>query len=157
METKPDNVKDNTKASNPTKAPEVVFETVYVDSAPKLRNPEHLVHYELGKSGKKHGIRITSNDNDGLFSNEWVMLDDIAKCIELLAKSTGFPSKQLVSIFNSKSNNNAGFLSAILRHEGIFGLVDKKMYQHSLIIISTNLVKHFTSKPAQTTPSSTPK
>jgi hypothetical protein len=104
METKPDNVKDNTKASNPTKAPEVVFETVYVDSAPKLRNPEHLVHYELGKSGKKHGI-----------------------------------------------------LSAILRHEGIFGLVDKKMYQHSLIITSTNLVKHFTSKPAQTTPSSTPK
>jgi len=67
METKP----DNAKVDIPTKTPEVVFEIVYVDSAPKLRNPEHLVHYELGKSGNKHGIRITSNDNDGLFSNEW--------------------------------------------------------------------------------------
>ena len=90
METNPDSAKDNNKVDNATKAPEVVFETVYVDSAPKLRNPEHLVHYELGKSGNKHGIRITSNDNDGLFSNEWIMLDDIAKCLEPLAKIDNF-------------------------------------------------------------------
>lgn len=156
MENKPE--KENKgQPDNSTKTPEVIFETVYVDSAPKLRNPEHLVHYELGKSGKKHGIRITSNDNDGLFSNEWIMLDDIVKCLEPLAKLSGFPSKQLVPLFKSKSSNNAGFLSAILRHEGVFGVVDKKMYQHHLIITSANLVKHFISKPTQETTPNTPK
>jgi hypothetical protein len=153
METKP----DDAKIDIPTKGPEVVFETVYVDSAPKLRNPEHLVHYELGKSGDKHGICITSNDNDGLFSNEWVMIDDIAKCLEPLAKLSGFLSKQLVPLFKSKSSNNAGFLAAILRHEGVFGVVDKKMYQHHLIVNSANLIKHFTSKPTQAITPDTPK
>lgn len=147
--------------SNPTKqtkAPELAFDIIYADSAPKLRNPDHLVHYALGKSGKDHALRITSNDNDGLFSNEWVMLDDIAKCVEPLAKLTGFPSTQLVSLFKSKSSNNAGFLSAVLRHEGVFGVVDKKMYQHHLIITSTNIIKHFTAKPIKSTPSNdTPK
>lgn len=137
---------DNGKADSSTEASEVIFESVYVDSAPKLRNPEHLVHYELGKSGDKHGIRITSNDNDGLFSNEWIMLDDIAKCLEPLAKIDNFPSNKLTPLFKSKSSNNAGFLAAILRHEGVFGVVDKKMYQHYLIINSANLIKHFTTK-----------
>ncbi|WP_019617222.1 hypothetical protein [Psychromonas ossibalaenae] len=157
MEIKPDNAKDDTKVDSSAKAPEVVFETIYVDSAPKLRNPEHLVHYELGKSGKKHGIHITSNDNNGLFSNEWVMLDDIAKCLEPLAKLDNFPSKLLVTLFKKKSCNNSGFLAAILRHEGVFGAVDKKMYQHHLIITSANLIKHFTSKPTQATTPDTPK
>ena len=146
MENKPDSAKDNNKVDNSTKAPEVTFETVSVDAAPKLRNPEHLIHYILGKSGKDHAIRITSNDNDGLFSNEWVMLDDIAKCLEPLAKVDSFPSNKLTPLFKSKSSNNAGFLAAILRHEGVFGVVDKKMYQHHLIINSANLIKHFTAK-----------
>ena len=103
---------DDTKVDTSTKTPEVIFESVYVDAAPKLRNPEHLVHYELGKSGDKHGIRITSNDNDGLFSNEWVMLDDIAKCLEPLVKIDSFPSNKLTPLFKSKSSNNVGFLSS---------------------------------------------
>ena len=69
MGTKSDG-KNNDQPNTPTKALGVKFESVYVDSAPKLRNPEHLVHYELGKSGKNHAIRITSNDNERLFSNE---------------------------------------------------------------------------------------
>jgi len=138
---------DDTKIESTTKTPEIIFESIYTDSAPKLRNREHLVHYELGKSGKKHGIRITSNDNDGLFSNEWVMLDDIATCIEPLAKIDNFPSNKLTPLFKSKSSNNAGFLAAILRHEGVFGTVDKKMYQHYLLVSSANIIKHFTHKP----------
>ena len=154
MGTKSDD-KNNEQSNTPTKAPEIKFESVYVDAAPKLRNPEHLVHYELGKSGEKHGIRITSNDNDGLFSNEWVMLDDIAKCLEPLAKTDHFPSNKLTPLFKSKSSNNAGFLAAILRHEGVFGVVDKKMYQHHLIINPVNIIKHFTTN--SNTPTNTTK
>lgn len=133
--------------SNPDTASDILFETVYVDSAPKLRSSDHLVHYELGKLGENHAIRITSNDNDGLFSNEWLMLDDIAKGLEPLDKLSCFTSSKLTPLFKSKSSNNAGFLAAILRHEGVFGVVDKKMYQHYSIIKSANLIKHFTTKP----------
>ena len=69
MVTKSDS-KNNDQPKSSDTAPEVVFESIYADSAPKLRNPDHLVHYELGKSGKNHAIRITSNGNERLFSNE---------------------------------------------------------------------------------------
>jgi hypothetical protein len=77
---------NNQQPGNSYITPAIIFETIYVDSVPKLKNSDNLVHYEVGKSGNKYATCITSNDNDGLFSNQWVMLNELVECLEPLVK-----------------------------------------------------------------------
>lgn len=65
-------------------------------------------------------MRITDNDTGGLFSSEWVALDDIVTTIEKrLSPDTSFNAKIFTSLYKSQSANNAGFLSAALKAENI--------------------------------------
>ena len=75
--------------------------------------------YELGTDKNEHHIRIAANAGGGRFSDEWVSV----KKIEDLLKNAGpsFSSTLFREVFVSKSTNNAGFLAAILKAEGLIG------------------------------------
>ncbi|MCL1056806.1 hypothetical protein L2729_02220 [Shewanella gelidimarina] len=84
-------------------------------SAPKIRNSTQLIHYGIGKSNGTDVLQLISNTNNGLFSDELIAIESIQKCLSGLANGSTFTSRIFHSLFKQKSNNNAGFLGAVLR------------------------------------------
>jgi hypothetical protein len=123
------------------------FKLLRQNSAPKLRDSALLVQYELGEVEKKLSIRITANDKDGLFSSESVPVSKIAECLSKQSKGSSFSSRILHSIFTKQSNNNVGFLAAILRTEKVLKQKEGKLYLHQLAIDVKVLEKHLSSNP----------
>lgn len=121
---------------------DVDFKLVRSGSASKLRDAKLLVHYEIGESNKELSLRITGNDEDGLFSREILPLKQVAGCLSKQSKGAMFSSSIFSSVFTKKSSNNAGFLAAILRAEKVLHPVEDKLYQHKLVIDSKDLEKH---------------
>jgi hypothetical protein len=83
---------------------------------------DHTLTYNIGydTSEKTLLVRLTDNDTGGLFSNEWITLDDIVTTIEKRpTPDTSFNAKIFTSLFKSQSANNAGFLTAALKAENI--------------------------------------
>jgi hypothetical protein len=83
---------------------------------------DHTLTYNIGydTSEKTLLVRLTDNDTGGLFSNEWITLDDIVTTIEKRpSPDTSFNAKIFTSLYQSQSANNAGFLSAALKAECI--------------------------------------
>ncbi len=120
----------------------VDFKLVRKGSAPKLRDETQLVQYELGHVEGKLSLRITSNDKDGLFSNEAIPVSKIMECLSKQAKGADFTSRVLHPAFTKKSSNNAGFLAAILRAEKVLIAVKDKLFLHELAIDAKTLEKH---------------
>ena len=83
---------------------------------------DHTLTYNIGwdTAAKTLLVRLTDNDTGGLFSNEWITLDDIVTTIEKrLSPDKSFNAKIFTSLYKSQSANNAGFLSAALKAENI--------------------------------------
>jgi hypothetical protein len=83
---------------------------------------DHTLTYNIGydTADKTLHLRITDNDTGGLFSNEWITLDDIVTTIEKRpSPDTSLNAKIFTSLYKSQSANNAGFLSAALKAECI--------------------------------------
>jgi hypothetical protein len=65
-------------------------------------------------------VRITDNATGGLFSTEWITMADILSTISALPKTTtNFTARIFTPLYASSSANNAGFLAAALKAEGI--------------------------------------
>lgn len=77
-------------------------------------------------------ITIVSNDAGGYFSKEIVPLDGVERCLAPYADGKPLPAKALRDAFIGKSVNNAGFLAAILRAEGLLSGVPDAVHQHQL-------------------------
>lgn len=77
-------------------------------------------------------ITIVSNDGGGYFSKEIVPFDGIEQCLAAYADGKPLPAKVLRDAFVGKSVNNAGFLAAILRAEGLLSGVPDAVHQHQL-------------------------
>jgi hypothetical protein len=83
---------------------------------------DHTLTYNIGydTADKTLLLRITDNDTGGLFSNEWITLDDIVATIEKRpSPDTSFNAKIFTPLYKSQSANNAGFLTAALKAENI--------------------------------------
>jgi hypothetical protein len=83
---------------------------------------DHTLTYNIGydTSEKTLLVRLTDNDTGGLFSNEWITLDDIVTTIEKRpTPDTSFNAKIFTPLYTSASANNAGFLAAALKAENI--------------------------------------
>jgi len=79
----------------------------------------------LGESGTVH-LCVAANEGGGYFSSEWVSLPRILEVLaDFLSSGGSFPTHALLPAFNNRSVNNAGFLAAILRHEGLLKAGDK--------------------------------
>ncbi|WP_207062474.1 hypothetical protein [Motiliproteus sp. SC1-56] len=124
------------KQQNPEK-PALPIDLVRKGSAPKL-NPQAKgeLAYEIGVhvETKHPHVRITSNESGGYFSDEWIPVDTIEKCLAGLPKASSFSSTVLRPVFvEGKSANNAGFLAAVLRKEQVLGPDDSSVFKHLLI------------------------
>ena len=64
-------------------------------------------------------ITIVGNEGGGWFSNEIVPLAKIEALLEKHDSAKPLATKFFAPAFNSKSVNNAGFLAAVLRAEGL--------------------------------------
>ncbi len=99
-------------------------------------NPESgSLDYEVGKhreTGEAH-LRISSNSSGGYYSSEWISVTALQSCVANSQPDATFSSRSLRSAFQfGKSANNASFLAAVLRHEGLLKAHDTKKFQHHL-------------------------
>lgn len=110
-------------SSNQSEAPATsVYWRLKLATANKLgKRAEGSIHYQILADIDRHDlfISITANDSGGYFSSEVVPLAKVQACLDKYEASTPFPSKALNDAFVGLSSNNAGFLSAILRSEGV--------------------------------------
>lgn len=105
-------------------------------TAPKL-NPHANgeLEYDIALLDDKLVIRVSANSSGGFFSNEYILLDDIETCLAATeAAKVDFKSAMLKSVFTQgNSSNNAGFLCACLRAEGLLDASDKNIFLHQLV------------------------
>ena len=117
---------DNTEDGSPV-SDVVAFKT---DTADKLSlRSNGLLTYQLGyvAAVDQLFVRIQSNETGGYFSKEWVPFEEVSRCLEAYGKSKeSFTAVVLKSAFLSKSQNNAGFLAAVLKSEGLLHCVSGK-------------------------------
>jgi len=90
------------------------------------------ITYEIGKhvDNQTLAIRITHNDSGGLFSKEWIALTDIAELMTSAESDKPIKSVAFKSLFKAGSANNAGFLCAALRAEGVLLQAPKAIFFH---------------------------
>ncbi|CAN7473678.1 hypothetical protein LJR289_003145 [Pseudoduganella sp. LjRoot289] len=77
-------------------------------------------------------IRITQNEGGGYYSKELVSFSQVEECLSHCDPEKPFPSKTLKDAFVGRSSNNAGFLAAILREEGLLDAAKEPDSQHML-------------------------
>ena len=78
------------------------------------------ITYQVGRIDKEAYLRLKENDGGGQFSREWVPFERLRTCFSP-AVLTGQPFKAatLTSAFVGRSSTNAGFLTAVIRAEGL--------------------------------------
>jgi len=98
------------------------------------KRSEGRVKYQLlaGDDRATLYIRVTANESGGYFSKELVPFSEIEQCLEKCAKASSIPSKAFRDAFVGRSTNNAGFLAAILREEGLLEAAQEEEFQHVL-------------------------
>lgn len=118
------------------------LKTLLVGHAPKLSSKSSgLIGYEvaLNIEDKSRYLRLTSNDSGGLFSKEWVKLEDLYELLETMEADKPFKSSVFKSIIKGGSANNVSFLSAVLRGEEI-ALILKSEKSQFLHVVNPLLI-----------------
>jgi hypothetical protein len=77
-------------------------------------------------------ITIVANEGGGWFSSEIVAFSAIEAITSKLKPKVAFPTKTFAPAFNSRSVNNAGFLAAVLRTEGLLNAAPESNRLHLL-------------------------
>ncbi len=98
-----------------------------------LRSQGHIA-YRLLCRPSRHDLLLTieSNEGGGYFSKELVPFNDVFACIQSIQHGKPVPSKAFKDAFVSQSANNAGFLAAILRAEGLLIAASDAGHHHLL-------------------------
>ena len=80
-----------------------------------------ILTYAIGieDHGQALFIRILSNSSEGYFSQEWLTVENLQRCLETVNVNDVFPATLFKPAFVSRSQNNPGFLAAILKAEGM--------------------------------------
>ena len=101
-------------------------------SCPTLSGESKLT-YQVGcRNESECAIRLVSNSGTGFFSNEWLPLPVIEKALRGNEARRGITSALFRPLFRGKSVNTAGFLLAVLRHEGVVARDKEKVRMHVL-------------------------
>jgi hypothetical protein len=83
---------------------------------------EGLITYEFAQNTEADtetfGLRIVSSGSSGSFSKEWLTLEHLKLFLETHPEKT-LRSSALADVFKKSSNNNHGYLAAILVAENI--------------------------------------
>ena len=106
------------------KTPETDIRILKVASCTSVSGKSMLT-YHIGCTAESDiQFRIYENTAAGFFSKEWLSLDSIQQAIAKGDKS--FTSFALHPLFRGKSQNNTGFLLAVLLAEGLVKPSEKK-------------------------------
>ncbi|MBA5685922.1 hypothetical protein [Rugamonas apoptosis] len=102
-------------------------------TAPKLgARAESGIRYQVLADADRQQlyIAITGNESGGYFSRERVSFNKIETCLGTIQPDKAFPSKTFKDAFTGRSSNNAGFLVAVLRKEGLLAAAPDSETQH---------------------------
>jgi len=96
------------------------------------KHAEGGIHYQILSDSQRHdlSLKIVGNEGGGYFSKEIVAFGSVEACLAAHPQDQPFPSKQLQTAFTGRSSNNAGFLAAILRAEGLLALAPDTEGRH---------------------------
>ena len=104
----------------------------------------------LGDSERQNlYVRITANFGGGYFSREIVRFSAVKACLDRREADKPFPSKLFRASFVGKSSNNAGFMAAILRAEGLLSLAPDTETQHVVASDWTAFIKTMLAVPGE--------
>ena len=94
-----------------------------------------FVHYRVLTDADRQLLYLTlvGNDSSGCYSKEIVPFAHIERCLLDVDTSKPITSKVFRSAFVSKSQNNAGFLAAVLRAEQLIGSTADANHQHCVL------------------------
>ena len=110
--------KEQTASSTPIDPIQILVRYTASKLSPRS---EGLIFYAIGRhevSGELF-LKITGNQGGGLHSKEWIELSAVDEILQLLPADKPFKSSVMKRLFKSGSANNAGFLCAILRSDGM--------------------------------------
>jgi hypothetical protein len=90
------------------------------------------IQYELlcDTNHKAVFIRIVGNEGGGYFSREKIDFASALQCVAGYEGDRTLPSKVFQAAFVGRSSNNAGFLAAVLRAEGLLDAAPGTDFQH---------------------------
>lgn len=96
------------------------------------KHAEGGIHYQILTDNQRHdlSLKIVGNEGGGYFSKEVVAFGNVEACLAAHPQDQPFPSKLLQTAFAGRSSNNAGFLVAILRAEGLLALAPDTEGRH---------------------------
>ncbi len=105
---------------------EIPMRVLKLGSASSLSNRSTL-GYAIGcDESKAIHLSLRSNTASGMFSKNWVAFLDIA---ELVTGADKITSSTLQPLYANTSNNNAGFMAAVLLSEELIGPGTDRGYQ----------------------------
>jgi hypothetical protein len=122
--------------------PDNQYQTVLVGQAKALSaKSKGLIGFELALNidDKCRYLRMTTNSNGGLFSKEWVSLDEVFALLEQQNLDKPFKSSVFKAVIKGGSANNVSFISAVLRSEEL-GLILKSEKSQFLHMVNPLLV-----------------
>jgi hypothetical protein len=92
------------------------------------------IHYRILTDQERNQLFVvfTGNDDGGHYSAEVVPFERIELCVKDMKPGAYVASKQFFKAFDSRSNNNCGFLAAILRAEELLAPVVDGVRKHVL-------------------------
>lgn len=90
------------------------------------------IRYELLCDANRESlfVRIVGNEGGGYFSREKVDFNKALQCVSGYEGGSTLPSKVFRAAFVGRSSNNAGFLAAVLRAEGLLDAAPGTDFQH---------------------------
>lgn len=105
------------------------------DTAPKTGlRAQGGINYAVIRDLNNGALYFTllANTGGGYHSKELVPLSRIEACLKSFETGKVVPAKALRDAFTGRSSNNAGFLAACLRHEGLLSAFPDAPHQHQL-------------------------
>jgi hypothetical protein len=102
-------------------------------TCPSLSGKSKLT-YQVGcKVDGQIQLQVQSNTGKGYFSKEWVALNSISVLLSKVPAGKFITSASFKSLFKGKSVNTAGFLTAVMRHEGLIRPMKDKRRCYELL------------------------
>lgn len=124
-----------TESSPSTPSPPESYLSLKLAKATKSgARSQGFVHYRILTDVNRSQLFLTfvANDSSGCFSREIVPFERVELSLQGIDASKPIASKLFQPCFVSKSQNNAGFLTALLRSEGLLQSAPDAAHQHAL-------------------------
>jgi len=109
------------QVSAPVEAPPPMWNLKTAKASKVSKYAEGSIEYQITADFERTTlfIAITGNQGGGYFSRERVPFPKIEACASKCDPSKPFPSRSFKDAFVGRSSNNAGFIVAVLRAEGL--------------------------------------